>query len=109
MSDFQRWMMLLALSLGTLLTRFIPFWFFPEHKPIPAWLQRFGNQLPYASLGMLLVYALKDVSLTQSPYGLSEGLSLLLITFVHRWKKNTLLSIFLGLLFYLLCVNVFFI
>lgn len=105
MTDLERWVMLGALAFGTLLTRFIPFWFFPEHKPIPSWLKQLGDRLPYASLGMLLIYALKDVNLAQAPHGASEGLSLMLITLVHRWRKNTLLSIFTGLVFYLLCVN----
>lgn len=105
MTDLQRWLLVLALTLGTLLTRFIPFWFFPDNKPLPPWLSRLGQQLPFASLGMLLVYALKDVNLNSSPYGLNEGLSLMVITLIHKMQKNMLVSIFTGLFFYLILVN----
>ena len=105
MSELQRWITLLALASGTILTRFIPFWFFPDHKPLPRWLTRLGNQLPYASLGMLLIYALKDVNVFDSPYGLNEGLTLILLTILHKFQKNMLISIFTGLVFYLVLVN----
>lgn len=109
MSECQRWIMIFALASGTLLTRFIPFWFFPENKALPKWLLKLGDTLPYASLGMLLIYALKDVNLLQSPFGASEIIALLAITFTHMKKKNTLISIFFGLVVYLVCVNIIFI
>lgn len=108
MTDTQRFLTLLALAFGTLLTRFIPFWFFPEHKPIPSWLNGIKEKLPYASLGMLLVYALKDTSLSFYPYGVPELIALVWITLIHLWKNNILLSIFTGLGLYLLCVNLWF-
>jgi len=108
MSNLQVFITLGALALGTLLTRFIPFWFFPEHKPIPKILMRMGDRLPYASLGMLVVYALKDVKVLESSYGLPELLSLITITLIHSWKKDTLLSITGGVFTYLVLVNVVF-
>lgn len=108
MTELQRLMTLGALALGTMLTRFIPFWFFPEHKPLPSWLLDIKEKLPYASLGMLLVYALKDTVILSRPYGIPEAIALVWITFIHRWKDNTLLSIFTGLALYLVCVNLWF-
>ncbi len=109
MTDMQRWFMVFALAGGTILTRFIPFWFFPENKAIPHWLKKLGDTLPYASLGMLVVYALKGTSFNSYPYGASELISLISITFIHLYKKNTLVSIFIGLVIYLVCVNIIFI
>ena len=63
MTDTQRLIMVLALAFGTLLTRFTPFWFFPENKELPSWLVKLGDRLPYASLGLLVVYALKNISI----------------------------------------------
>lgn len=93
------------MMLGTMATRFIPFLFFPENKPIPVWLVTLGERLPYASLGMLLVYALKDVVLASAPFGLPELLSLTLMGFVHRLFKDTLVSIGSGVGLYLVLVN----
>ncbi|PKM63701.1 MAG: branched-chain amino acid transporter AzlD [Firmicutes bacterium HGW-Firmicutes-20] len=90
---------------GTVFTRFLPFIAFPEHKPIPKVITYLGQRLPYATMGMLVVYALKDTKITQSPYGLYELLSLVVIAIVHHFKNNTLLSISAGVIVYLILVN----
>jgi branched-subunit amino acid transport protein AzlD len=56
-------------------------------------------------MGMLVVYALKDTKLTESPYGIYELLSLVVIAIVHHFKNNTLLSISAGVIIYLILVN----
>lgn len=94
-----------ALALGTILTRFLPFMLFPDHKPIPEWIRFLADRLPYASIGMLVVYALKDTVLNVAPFGVFEALSLGVITLTHQWKHNTLLSIGSGVLCYLILVN----
>lgn len=94
-----------ALAFGTILTRFMPFVLFPDHKPIPAWIRFLADRLPYASIGMLVVYALKDTALNTAPFGAYEVLSLGVITLVHHWKHNTLLSIGSGVVCYLLLMN----
>lgn len=105
MTDLQLLITVLAMALATMLTRFLPFILFPDHKPIPSFVTFLADRLPYASLGMLVVYALKDISLTTRPFGIPEFLSMVLIALVHHWKNNTLLSISSGLLLYLLLVN----
>lgn len=105
MTDLQLLITVGAMAIATMLTRFLPFILFPDHKPIPPFVSFLADRLPYASLGMLVVYALKDVSVVESPYGLYELLSMALIALVHHWKSNTLLSISSGLLLYLLLVN----
>lgn len=94
-----------ALALGTLITRFLPFIIFPEHQPIPRWIRFLADRLPYASLGMLVVYALKDTKVLDSPYGAHELISLIIIAVMHHWKNNTLLSIGTGVMTYLILVN----
>lgn len=94
-----------ALALGTILTRFLPFILFPDHKPIPGWIRFLADRLPYASIGMLVVYALKDTPISRAPYGAYEALSLGVIALIHMWKRNTLLSIGIGVATYLIFVN----
>ncbi len=105
MSDLQLLITVLAMAIATILTRFLPFILFPEHKPIPKIVTLLANRLPYASLGMLVIYALKDVNLTQFPFGLYEIISLAMITLVQYRKNNMLLSISVGLACYLLLLN----
>lgn len=105
MTDLQLLITVLAMALATMLTRFLPFFLFPEHKPVPKVITMLADRLPYASLGMLLVYALKDVRVSQAPYGTYEALSLIAIALVHHYKNNTLLSIGSGLIVYLVLMN----
>ena len=105
MSDLQFLITAGALAAGTMITRFLPFVLFPDHKPIPPWIRFLADRLPYASLGMLVVYALKDTPVFSAPYGLVEGVSLLVIVLVHHWKHNTLLSIGCGVATYLFISN----
>jgi len=89
---------------ASLSTRFLPFIFFPENKPLPKWVQFVSDRLPYASLGMILVYALKDVSLSISE-SFPTIISLLWITVIHLRYKQTLLSISTAVFLYLILVN----
>ena len=105
MNNDQMLITVAMLVVGTVFTRFIPFIAFPEHKPIPKVITYLGQRLPYATMGMLVVYALKDTRLTESPYGIFELLSLVVIAVVHHFKNNTLLSISAGVIVYLVLVN----
>ncbi len=96
------------LSLGTLLTRALPFLLFPENKPIPKYIKYLADILPFTIIGMLVVYCLKDISLFRSPYALPEVISILVIVLLHLWKKNTLLSIGGGALLYMFLIQFLF-
>ena len=59
--------------LGTMLTRFLPFLVFRASKPTPKYIVYLGKVLPGAIFAMLVVYCLRNVSLTQDSYGLPEA------------------------------------
>ncbi len=108
MTDLQMLMSVGLMMFATMLTRFIPFILFPDHKPVPKFIIGLSDKLPYACLGMLLMYALKDTKLNVYPYGIAELSSLVLITLVHFYKRNVLLSIACGVGLYLYLINVVF-
>ena len=64
--------------------------------------------LPCAIMGMLVVYCLKDVTPLAWPYGIPELLSCGLVAVLHIWKRNSLLSIGGGTIFYMLLVQLVF-
>ena len=78
--------------LGTMMTRFLPFLIFPEGKEPPEFIQYLGKVLPYAVIGLLVIYCLKDVP-GSGTYGIPEFLAIAFIVLLHRWKKSILLSI----------------
>lgn len=90
--------------LGTMVTRFLPFLIFPEGKEPPEFIQYLGKVLPYAVIGLLVIYCLKDVP-GSGTYGIPEFLAIAFIVLLHRWKKNILLSIGGGTVFYMLLVQ----
>ena len=57
-----------AVVLGTLATRFLPFLLFPAGKPTPKFIQYLGRVLPFAVIGLLVIYCLKGVSVTAFPF-----------------------------------------
>ena len=86
------WIIVVA-SLVTILTRFLPFLIFRGDRKIPDIIVYLGKVLPYAIMGMLVVYCLKDISFLAAPYGIPELLGCLAVALLHIWKRNTLLSI----------------
>lgn len=89
---------------GTMVTRFLPFLIFPEGKNLPEFIKYLGTVLPYAVIGLLVVYCMKDVP-ESGTYGVPELLAIVFIVILHKWKKSTLLSIGGGTVFYMLLVQ----
>lgn len=91
--------------LGTMITRFLPFLLFPAGKPVPRYVQYLGKALPSAVFGLLVIYCLKNVDLMQGSHGIPELLSLAAVAALHLWKRQMLLSIAGGTVFYMALVQ----
>ena len=94
-------------SIVTMLIRFFPFAVFGGDKR-PAVIDYLADVLPYAIMGMLVVYCLKNVSLIVAPHGLPELIACVLVVLLHLWKRNTLLSIIAGTAAYMFLIQVVF-
>lgn len=94
-----------VLVLGTVATRALPFLLFPPNRETPAFVLYLGRVLPYAVMGLLVVFCLKGVTVTVAPYGLPELIAILCILVLHLWKSNILLSIGGGTVIYMLLVQ----
>lgn len=93
----------------TFLIRAFPFLIFRSHKPIPKFVSYLGKVLPFAVIGMLVVYCLRGTSVFAYPYGIPEALAIVAIVLVHKWKHNMLLSIGGGTVLYMLLVQLVFV
>ena len=60
MTTGQSIITILFVVLGTMTTRFLPFLIFPEGRTPPRYITYLGTVLPYAVIGLLVVYCLKD-------------------------------------------------
>ena len=97
-----------VIAVCTALTRFLPFLIFPAGKKRPAFITYLGKVLPYAIMGMLVVYCLKAVDFVQPPHALPELIACAVTVVLHVWKRSTLLSIVGGTVCYMLLVQVIF-
>lgn len=108
MPDFHSALLIAVMSLVTIGLRFLPFLIFGENRKTPDLIAYLGQVLPYAIMGMLVVYCLKGADFTAAPYALPELLGCAAVVLLHLWKRNTLLSIGGGTLCYMLLVQLVF-
>ena len=81
---------ILAVAAGTQLTRWLPFWLFPEKKQPP-------------------VYCLRSISWLSAPHGAPELIAIAAVAGLHLWKRNVLLSIAGGTVLYMVLVQAVFV
>lgn len=109
MPDMHSAVLVGVCALITAALRFIPFLVFGGKQKTPAFITYLGKVLPFAIMGMLVVFCLKNVTLTSYPHGIPEILGVVTVAVLHIWKRNTLLSIVAGTVAYILLVNFVFI
>lgn len=105
MPNLHSALMIAVMALVTAALRFLPFLIFGETRKTPPLISYLGQVLPFAIMGMLVVYCLKDVSFAAAPFGIPEIIGCAVVTLLHIWKRNTLLSIGAGTVCYMLLVQ----
>ena len=97
-----------VVALVTMGIRFLPFVVFGEKRSTPEYLIYLGKVLPYAIMGMLVVYCLKGVTVTEAPFGIPELIACGVVVLLHLWRRSTLISIVGGVVCYMVLVQVVF-
>lgn len=108
MNELHDILLVAVVALVTIALRFLPFWIFGENRTTPPLILYLGKVLPFAIMGMLVVYCLKDISFTAAPFGVPELIGCAVVALLHIWKRNTLLSIGAGTVCYMLLVQLVF-
>ena len=108
MSNLHSVLIVAVCALVTMGLRFLPFMILRGDRPTPAYIVYLGKVLPYAIMGMLVVFCLKGVSLTAAPHGLPEFIACALTAVLHVWKRSTLISIIGGTACYMILVQMVF-
>ncbi len=105
--NVTRSVLIIAVTAGvTMLLRFLPFLVLGAGKETPQIITYLGKVLPYAIMGMLVVYCLKGINMTEAPFGLPEIAASLVVIGLHVWKRNTLFSILAGTIAYMILIRV---
>ena len=108
MFDTHFVLLITVIALVTICLRFIPFLIFRGNRKTPVFIAYLGNVLPYAIMGMLVIYCLRNISFNSSPFCIPEIIASIVVVLLHIWKRNSLLSIMAGTLCYMLLVQVVF-
>ena len=106
MSDKYIIMVIAVMSIVTMLLRFLPFMIFDHGEQLPKWISYLGKVLPPAIMSMLLVYCLRNVDIVQGNHGLPELMCVGVAMLLHNWKRNTLLSIGVSTLLYMIVIHI---
>ena len=101
----QTLLIVLSITLGTIITRFFPFLIFPDSKETPPIIRYLGRVFPPTMMGLLVIYCLRNVTILESPHGIPECFSILIIILLHKWKGNVLLSVGFGTILYMLLIQ----
>lgn len=101
----QTLIIILAIALGTMITRFTPFIIFPEKKQPPKVITYLGKVLPASMMGLLIVYSLRSTNVFGHSHGIPEGLAILVVVLLYKWKNSVFLSIGAGTVLYMFLVQ----
>lgn len=108
MTTTEALLTILAIAIGTFVTRSLPFLLFPPGKSIPPYISYLGRVLPAATIGLLIVYCVKSASLFEFPHGLPELIAIVLVALIQWFSKNMLAAIVAGTVIYMTLIQVVF-
>ena len=93
-----------SMAFTTMALRFLPFLVFGKNTP--KYITYLGKVLPQATIGFLVIYCLKDISLTSGSHGLPEVVAGVMVVVMQTWKRNAVLSILLGTVVYMFLIRI---
>lgn len=108
MSTEEAVLAVIVMAAVTLILRAAPFVLFPAGKKTPDFIKYLGKVLPYAIMGMLVVYCYRRVDFTGTSHGIPELLAGIAVVLLHCWRRNTLLSIAGGTVLYMVLIQMVF-
>lgn len=108
MADLHTWNMVGIIALVTAMLRFLPFVVFSGNRETPKIIEKLGRILPYAIMGMLVVYCLKGLSFSSISGFLPALIASLTVGILYVWKRNTLISIICGTVCYMILIQLVF-
>ncbi len=108
MTDLHFWLSVAIIAAITALLRFFPFIIFNGNRKTPKIIEKLGKTLPYAVIGMLVIYCLKDASFASVSGFVPQIIACVITALLYIWKRNTLLSIVSGTISYMVLVQVIF-
>lgn len=100
-------LLIAVIALVTLLLCALPFILFRSGHT-PSIVTYLGRVMPPAVIGMLVIYCFADIDFTRWQAFAPTIIAALIVVILHVWKKNSLLSIGVGTVSYMLMIQFLF-
>lgn len=94
-----------VMALVNLSLRALPFLLFRKENKTPKIILYLGKALPPAMMSFLIVYCVRSVDFSSGNHGLPELISIAAAMLIHSWKRNTLLSISISTVLYMVLIQ----
>ena len=97
-----------VVAMVTIALRFLPFFIFGGKTKTPEIILYLGKVLPYAIMGMLVIYCLRSITTAGIEAIAAQLIGCAVVVVLHLWKRNTLISIIGGTVAYMILVQMVF-
>ena len=98
-----------VMALVTVAIRVVPFVLFDRGNTPPKWVETLGKLLPPACMSVLVIYCLRNIDITSGNHGLPDLICVAVAMGLHAWKRNTLLSICVSTILYMVLIQLIFV
>ena len=106
MSNMEFILLVLIMMVAVQITRGLPFVLFGNRSSLPKIIEYLGKVLPAAMMGLLVIYCIKDVDFTSFSGMMPTIVASVITVVLHVWKRNTVLSIALGTVIYMILIRI---
>ncbi|MDE5984950.1 MAG: AzlD domain-containing protein [Eubacterium sp.] len=96
---------ILVAAVCTFATRLFPFALFGGKKEVPEFIKYLGDILPVAIIGILIIYCMRDFMSGDINIIIPQLIAVAATALIHLWRRNTLLSIAVGTIGYMLLIH----
>ena len=97
---------LITSGVVTFAIRLFPFLVLRNQKNLSSRMQFISAVLAQAIITILVVYCLKDIPFINAPFWIPELIAVAIVVLLQWWKENTLLSIFVPTVIYMVLLQV---
>ncbi|MCH4031622.1 MAG: AzlD domain-containing protein [Lachnospiraceae bacterium] len=108
MTNEQMVITFVLVTAATVMTRFLPYVLFPEGRKVPSVITYLGKVLGPAVFGLLVVYCLRNVSITSPSHGIPELIACLVTIGLYVWKRGMVLPMAGGTIVYMILLHTVF-
>ena len=103
-NNLYTFLAIISAGIGMVICRILPYIIFANGK-LPKIVKFYEKYFSFSLMAILFCLCLSTVKFSVYPHGFPEILTLLIVGALQFWKKNVILSLFLGTAIYLVIIR----